>query len=155
MSRIRIAAFTLAVCLGWAPMAWGQPVINEFVANHIGIDTYEYIEIQGPPNSNLSNLTVIQIEGDSGNPGVIDSIHPVGITDANGIFLIGPLNNLTENGTVTPLLGLNFAGLPAMDLDPNNYGILANMPWANITDGVAGQEGGVGDVPYCPITTVV
>jgi len=155
MLRQRIALIAFVMGLGSASLAWGQPVINEFVANHVGIDTFEYIEIQGPPNSNLNNLTVLQIEGDSGNAGVIDSAFPVGITDANGLFLIGPLNNVIENGTITLLLVLNFGGAVGMDLDINDDGILDNMPWLNLMDGVAVHDGGVNDRTYGPNTTVL
>lgn len=155
MSRIRTATILLGICLSWTAGASAQPVINEFVVNHVGVDTFEYFEVQGPPNSNLNNLTIIQIEGDSGNPGVIDSMHSIGTTDASGIYWTGFLNNVIENGTVTLLLVLNFGGAVGMDLDTNNDGILDNMPWANIMDGVAIHDGGVGDFAYHPNTTVL
>lgn len=60
------------------------PVINEFVADHTGSDTNEFVEVFGSANSDLSNYFVLEIEGDSTGAGVLDEIIQVGTTDAGG-----------------------------------------------------------------------
>jgi hypothetical protein len=125
-------------------------VINEFVANHTGVDTNEYVEIFGPPSTNLSNLTILQIEGDfSGTAtGVIDSAITVGTTDANGYWWTGYLNNVLENGTLTLLLVEGFSGAVGNDLDTNDDGVLDATPWTRIVDAVAVTDGGASDRTY-------
>src|SRR5690606_9692036 len=52
-----------------------EPVINEFVLNHVGTDTHEYVEIKGTPGADYSAYSLIQVEGDSGAAsGVVDSV---------------------------------------------------------------------------------
>src|ERR1700752_4211976 len=41
-------------------------LINEFVVNHVGTDSHEYVEILADPNTDLSSLTLVQIDGDGG-----------------------------------------------------------------------------------------
>ena len=48
------------------------PVINEFVFDLDGSDSYEYVEIFGSPNTDYSSFTVVDIEGDSPHTGLID-----------------------------------------------------------------------------------
>ena len=49
-------------------------ILNEFVFNHVGEDTDEFIEVLGPPNTNLASLSIVLIEGDvfGGGEGRID-----------------------------------------------------------------------------------
>lgn len=126
-------------------------VINEFVFNHTGTDTNEYVEIFGDPSTDYSAFTIIQIEGDGIGAGVIDSAFNVGTTDASGFWTTGFLNNVFENGTVTLLLVENFTGSVGADLDPNNDGILDTTPWVGIVDGVAASDGGSGDRTYSSV----
>ncbi len=54
-----------------------DPVINEFVANHVGTDTNEYIEIFGDPGTDYSAFSLLQLEGDftsTGATGLIDKV---------------------------------------------------------------------------------
>ncbi|HEY1409526.1 MAG TPA: lamin tail domain-containing protein, partial [Promineifilum sp.] len=90
----------------------GPPVINEFVANHTGTDTTEYIEVFGAANTDLSALTLLHIEGDfSGTAtGLIDRVYTVGTTDANGFWTTGFLADNLENGTMSLLLVEGFTG---------------------------------------------
>lgn len=71
------------------------PVINEFVANHVGTDTNEHIEIKGSPSTDFSAYSVIQVEGDESGTAtcVIDSVHPVGTTNSTGHWSTGFLAN--------------------------------------------------------------
>jgi len=124
------------------------PKINEFVFNHVGTDTHEYVEIFGNPNTDYSTFTILQIEGDNTGPGVIDSVHIVGTTDANGFWVTDFLSNVFENGTVTLLLVEDFTGSVGDGLDTNNDGVLDVTPWLRIVDDVAVSDGGTGDWTY-------
>lgn len=129
-----------------------NPVINEFVFNHVGTDTNEYVEIFGSPNTDYSSLWLLQIEGDSNSPiGSIDSAFQLGTTNASGYFFTGFLNSIFENGTVTLALVEGFTGSVGTDLDTHNDGIFDVTPWTNIVDDVAISDGGSGDRTYSNI----
>lgn len=129
----------------------GTPVINEFVFNHTGTDTHEYVELFGDPSTSYSTLTILQIEGDGLGAGVIDSVHVVGTTDANGFWTTAFLNNKFENGTVTLLLVQGFSGAVGNDLDTNNDGVLDSIPWTSLVDDVAVSDGGASDRTYSAV----
>ncbi|MGD2051271.1 MAG: endonuclease, partial [Acidimicrobiia bacterium] len=59
------------------PVILADPVINEFVANTTGTDTNEYLEVSGDPDGNYAAFTILEIEGDSSGPGVVDGVFPV------------------------------------------------------------------------------
>lgn len=150
--------FTLALLLagvaapGLSPhpaAADSDPSINEFVFNHDGTDTSEYVEIFGAASTDLSAYTILQIEGDSGaSQGTIDTAITVGTTDANGFWDSGLLNSEFENGTVTLLLVQGFTGAEGNDLDTDNDGTFDTTPWTSIVDSVAVDDGGAGDQTY-------
>jgi hypothetical protein len=125
-----------------------DPVINEFVFNHVGTDTHEYVEIFGDPNADYSAFSILQIEGDTTGAGVVDSVHTLGTTNAGGYWFTGFLGNVFENGTVTLLLVEDFSGAVGNDLDTNNDGVFDSTPWSRIVDDVAVSDGGAGDVTY-------
>jgi len=128
-----------------------DPVINEFVANHVDTDTNEYIEIIGDPDFDYSAFALLQIEGDfttTGATGLVDRVWTVGTTDAGGFWWSGYLNNLIENGSISLLLVEGFTGAVGNDLDTDNDGILDSMPWARFVDSVAINDGGSGDLVY-------
>ncbi|MBE0411000.1 MAG: ExeM/NucH family extracellular endonuclease [Anaerolineales bacterium] len=124
--------------------------INEFVFNHVGTDTHEYIEVFGEPNTDYSSYTLLQIEGDfSGTAtGLIDSVHHVGETDENGIWWTGYLYNKLENGTVTLLLVKDFNGAVGDDIDTDDNGEIDTTYWSEIVDSVAVSDGGASDHTY-------
>ena len=133
-----------------ATPAAAQPVINEFVANHTGADTNEYIEVFGSPSTDLSNLWVVEIEGDSGQTGLVDDMtFNVGVTDANGIWWTGYTNNVLENGSVTILLVSDFTGVVGNDIDGDDNGVIDTTFWSSILDCVGVSDGGAGDLTYC------
>ncbi|MDV7391004.1 lamin tail domain-containing protein, partial [Arthrospira platensis SPKY1] len=66
-----------------------DPKINEFVFNHVSTDDKEYVEIFGATNTDYAAFAILQIEGDSPSSGIVDSIHTVGTTDANGFWFTG------------------------------------------------------------------
>lgn len=127
--------------------AAADPVINEFVFNHTGSDTNEYVEVFGTPGTDYSAFTVLEIEGDSGR-GTIDGAFPVGTTDGSGLWWSGYLNNEIENGTVTLLLVEGFTGAPGDDVDADDDGVIDFAPWTRIADAVAVTDGGSGDLAY-------
>ncbi|PSN13923.1 endonuclease [filamentous cyanobacterium CCT1] len=131
-----------------------EPLINEFVFNHIGTDTNEYAEIVGSANTDYSAYTLLQIEGDNGSVlGRVTSAQTIGSTDASGFWTTGFLNNVYQNGTQTLLLVEGFTGSVNDDLDTNDDGVLDVTPWASLADSVAVSDGGSGDLTYS--TTVL
>lgn len=128
------------------------PVINEFVANHTGTDTNEFVEVYGIPGANLGNLTLLEIEGDGSGAGVIDGVWTLGTTDANGFWTTGFLNNMIENGTMTLLLVSDFSGSQGDDIDADNDGTPDSTPWSAVMDGIAVSDGGGSDYTYTAVT---
>ena len=127
------------------------PLINEFVFNHAGTDTYEFIEVYGVPDTDYSAYTLLEIEGDSSGAGIVDGVFPVGSTDSDGFWDTGFLNNEIENGTVTLLLVEGFTGSAGDDLDADNDGVLDVTPWTRIVDDVAVFDGGSSDRTYATV----
>lgn len=128
-----------------------DPVLNEFVFNHVGLDTNEFVEVFGDPSTDYSTLTVLAIEGDGSVAGTIDSVFPVGTTDADGYWTTGFLGNAFENGTATLLLVEGFSGSVGTDLDTDNDGSLDAAPWTGIVDAVGVSDGGGSDRVYSSV----
>jgi uncharacterized protein len=125
----------------------GDPVINEFVADHASFDECEYVEIAGAPATDYSQYTLLTVEGDSGSPGQVQAVIPVGTTSAGGFWATGFLMDQLQNGSSTLLLVADFAGgMP--DIDGNNDGTIDNEPWSAIVDAVAINDGGTTDRTY-------
>ena len=132
-------------------MSASDPLLNEFVHNHTGSDTNEYVEVFGDPGTDYSNFTVLEVEGDNISAGLIDGVFPVGTTDANGFWTTGFLNNQIENGAVTLLLVEDFSGIVGEDLDLDDDGALDVTPWTRIVDDVAVTDGGSADRAYSAV----
>ncbi len=130
-----------------------DPVLNEFVFNHAGTDTAEFVEVLGSPNTDYSTLTLLEIEGDSGGTatGTVDEVITLTTTDANGYWTTSFLNNAFENGTVSLLLVEGFTSSAGSDLDTNDDGILDAAPWTRVVDDVAVSDGGSGDLTYAAV----
>lgn len=127
------------------------PVINEFSANTAGTDV-EYVEFFGSPNTDYSAYTLLEIEGDANvsnsSEGFVDGIIPLGTTDANGFLLVNlPANDL-ENGTISLLLVKDSTATANADIDTDDDGVIDVTYWSEIRDGVAINDGGVGDLTY-------
>jgi endonuclease/exonuclease/phosphatase family metal-dependent hydrolase len=132
--------------------------LNEVFADQIeAIDTHEFIELVGPPELALTGLSVIVIEGDSPNPGVVDRIWTPGFSEsigAGGYYLLGnaALNpdfqigtqNVLETGTQTILLVQNTSLFVGVDIDPDNDGVPDFVDSGTIIDSVALADGGLG-----------
>jgi hypothetical protein len=126
-----------------------RPIINEFVLDHRGDDTREFVEILATPNTDYSNLAVIALEGDkeqrvSGgktyNAGCIEAILRVGHTNAAGYWAPFQERLFPNGGTQTLLLVRDLAASAkvADDLDVDDDGVIdANPPFAEILDAVA------------------
>jgi predicted extracellular nuclease len=130
-----------------------DPLLNEFVANHVGTDSSEYVEIRGDALADYSGWTLVQIEGDAGGTGRIISATAIGTTDADGYWSSGFQSNLLQNGSGTLLLVETYSGSTGQDLDTNDDGVLDATPWTRAGDGVAIDDGGSGDRFYS--TTVL
>ena len=140
----------LAANAMWVPPA--DPVINEFLADHTGADTNEFVEVFGVADTDYSHLTLIAVEGDGASAGVIDAIYTLGTTDASGFWDNYPLAaGALENGTNTFILGEGFFGAVGQDLDTNNDGVLNTNPFARTVDAVAVSDGTAGDQVYSTV----
>lgn len=128
------------------------PVINEFVFNHTGSDTDEFVEILAGAETDLSEYWILEIEGDSNAAGTIDEVIQLGTTDVNGYFTTPFGSNTYENGTVALLLVKNFTGSIGQDLDTNDDGTFDITPWEEITDSVGVNDGGATDFNYAAVT---
>ncbi|MEZ5104543.1 MAG: T9SS type A sorting domain-containing protein [Draconibacterium sp.] len=129
-----------------------EVVINEFVANHTGTDTNEFIEVKSSADTDLSEYWLLEIEGDGTSAGTVDEVIQLGTTDANGYWTTGFLNNALENGTLSLLLVKNFTGALSDDLDTDNDGTFDFTPWDEIMDDVAVSDGGASDLTYSSVT---
>ncbi|NJL87647.1 MAG: endonuclease [Leptolyngbyaceae cyanobacterium SM1_1_3] len=131
-----------------------DPVINEFVFNHVGSDNREFAEVFGDANTDYSGFSLLQIEGDGSAAGIIDSVSAVGSTDGSGFWTTGFLSNVFENGTVTLLLVENFLGAVGDDLDTDDDGVIDVAAWDRIVDSVAVSDGGSSDRAYADVVLV-
>ncbi len=132
-------------------MASTTPEINEFVFNHVGTDTDEYVEVKGLPNTSLAGDTLVVLDGDAGQQGVVDNVIPVGTTDAAGYWVTPFLTNQLQNGSQTLLLVSGNTATVGQKLDPAHTGTLASVPWTGVLDGVAVSDGDAGDLFYAPV----
>ncbi|WP_103069112.1 T9SS type A sorting domain-containing protein [Aquimarina sediminis] len=128
------------------------PLINEFVMNHTGSDTDEFVEILAGTETDLSEYWLLEIEGDSNAAGVIDEVIQLGTTDSNGYFSTSFGSNVFENGTVALLLVKNFTGTLGQDLDSNDDGTLDLTPWEERIDDIGVNDGGASDHNYATVT---
>ena len=136
-----------------APVAAASTVvINEFSASTVGTDV-EYVEVLGAPLTSLSDFKVLEIEGELTSTttapiGTVDEVIALGTTDAAGRFVVNLAANALENGTLSLLLVQGFTGALNADLDTNNDGTFDVTPWTSLVDGVAVNDGTVGDRTY-------
>ncbi|MDA8020368.1 MAG: endonuclease [Thermoanaerobaculia bacterium] len=131
-----LSVLVLATALVVPPVD-GQ-VINEFIVNHLGSDQYEFLEISGAPSTDYSDLVILELDGDSaGNPGLVESAHPVGSTDAEGIWWSGFLGDIfPTNDSLSFVLVSQWSGFVGQDLDSNDDGVFDVTPWTNLFDAV-------------------
>ncbi len=128
------------------------PVINEFVFNHTGSDTDEFVEIKAAPEADLSEYWILEIDGDSNALGTIDEVIQLGTADVNGYFTTPFGSNVYENGTVALLLVKNFTGTLGQDLDADDNGTFDTIPWSALIDDIGVNDGGATDLNYATVT---
>jgi hypothetical protein len=125
------------------------PIINEFVADHTGVDTNEFVEIFGAPNTNYSTYTIVEIEGDGTSAGLVDDfILPVGSTNASGYWVSPFQNNIIENDNITLLLVTGWSGAVGNDIDTNDDGTIDATFWTSIVDSVGVLDAAVAGQAY-------
>jgi len=127
-----------------------DPLINEFVANHVGADTHEYVEVRGTPDTNYGSYAVVEIDGDGSVAGRVNSVRAVGTTDDEGLWRTAFLNSL-QNGTSSLLLVEDATATVNSDLDTDNDGTLDVTPWERVVDDVAVTDGGTSDRTYATV----
>ncbi len=126
--------------------------INEYVANHSGMDRKEFVEILGDASTDYSTHWVLQIEGDSeANPGTVYAAIQCGTTQTNGIWFSGFFEDVFGNDSATLLLVEGFSGMLLQDLDTNDDGVLDLTPWTAIADSVAVDDSDSGDRVYSSV----
>ena len=150
-------------------------LLNEIYVNNPGRDAnYEYIEILASPSTPLTDIWLLEVEGDGKNAGKIDNAQNLSglVSGSNGLLLLGqdygtagtPWGNqvnpattvadlsggFMENGTVTFLLVSGFIGNNNDDLDTNNDGQFDVLPWESVLDSVGWSDGGTSDQTYSP-----
>ncbi|WP_067146296.1 T9SS type A sorting domain-containing protein [Pseudotamlana agarivorans] len=124
------------------------PVINEFVANHAGNNTNEFIEIFGAPFTDYSAYSVVVVQADEGSTGNITSSHNLGTTDENGFWSTGFLTDVIGNGSISLLLVENYTGSVGNDIDTADDGAIDTVYWSTIVDGIGVIDGGLNDFAY-------
>ncbi len=127
-----------------------EPIINEFVVDHAGADTHEFVEVYGQPNTNYAAYKILQIEGDLGsNPGNVNKAIVVGTTNGSGLWVSPFYSDQLENGTDTLLLVKDYTGTASSDIDADDDGVI-DLPllWSKVADAVAVSDGGAGDIVY-------
>lgn len=168
-----------ALCtFGFAPFVLvsivGAHAATEVYINEIQVSTtstdWEFIELQGEPGTDLSDLSILAVESDEGDyAGTIDrAISLSGQTIPDDGFWVGIssagssqygvdgdmeiANNSFENSTTTYLLVSDFTGQADDDLDGDNDGIfdLAQdaLPWSSVLDAVNLRDSGSNDHDY-------
>ncbi|MAT42322.1 MAG: hypothetical protein CL609_08280 [Anaerolineaceae bacterium] len=132
-----------------------DPVISEIQISTTSTD-WEFIELLGDADTDLSAFTIIGVEGDldaSETPGVINIV--IGLSGqmipADGYWVAtspaaetaysvsGDMaidNNSFENGTASYFLVSGFTGELSDDLDTDDDGILDITPWDSIIDSI-------------------
>jgi hypothetical protein len=132
------------------PAAAGAlPIINEFVADHTGVDTNEFVEIYGAPNTNYAEYTIVEIEGDGASAGLVDDfIMRVGTTNASGYWVSPFQNNVIENDNITLLLVTGWTGAVGNDIDTNDDGTIDATFWTSIVDSVGVLDATVAGQAY-------
>lgn len=159
--------------IGFAQSVQGAITLNEIFINPPGTDNgQEFIEIRSTTGGveSMTGLSLIILEGDGTNPGLVDVVLNLTAfsTGTNGLFLwrdavstispaaeVGTVINIAdftpdlENGSFTFLIVSDFTGALAQDLDTDNNGILDVTPWTSVIDAVGFIENdGAANVAY-------
>lgn len=123
------------------------PIISEFVIDHNGTDTHEFIEVFGQDRTSYSNFDLLVIDGET-NPGQVLASFNVGQTGSAGFWDTGFLNDSLPNGSLTIACVSNFSGSVGTDLDTDDDGSFDITPWSSLTDDIAVSDGDPDDKLY-------
>jgi Secretion system C-terminal sorting domain len=144
-------------------------IIRSVLFNPPGTDDgKEYVEVFHTASTALTNVWLLEIDGDGVNGNINSAINLSSYsTGSNGLLLIrdntSVINpapsaatnvvvfNFTpdlQNGTSTFALVTNFTGAIGDDLDVNNDGTLNNTPWTTALSAVSVSDGGATDDQY-------
>ncbi len=141
-----------------------RPAINEFVVDHDGDDTHDFIEVYASPAASLDQYWVVVLDGDRDeNPGRVDyAIQVSGMVAGDPGYYYTPFNELNgkmgEVGTCTMLLVTSFTGMEGDDLDDGNGddlladdGTLDTTPWNQRLDDVTYNDANRLDTNYSSV----
>jgi hypothetical protein len=170
--RQLLTAVLGGVCFA-AVSAQADVRFNEFAADLPGTDNgSEFIELRSDtPSFSMSGLTLVVIEGDGANAGLIDVALDLNSfsTGANGLFLwrdaatvlqpppeaatvlnVADFNPDIENGSNTFLIVAGFSGVVgSTDVDTDNDGTLDATAWTSVMDAIGITENdGAANVVY-------
>ena len=127
------------------------PLINEFVADHVGApDDHEYIEIVGDARNSYYLSCLAVIIGDQGSTGVVDFATQIGFTSGSGYWSTGFLNSELEDGSFTIIVAewSSCSSAVGSDLDSNDDGVFDSPPWSTLYDSLSVDDGDAGDIAY-------
>ncbi|MCP5556345.1 MAG: PEP-CTERM sorting domain-containing protein [Verrucomicrobiaceae bacterium] len=165
---LRRTFFSALLLLATEASMQAATLLNEIMLNPPGTDNYEFVEILTDANTTITDLWLLQIEGDSTGAGTVDSaINLSGtMTGSNGLILLTSAGypytpasgtivvqdsifaGSTENGTITFLLVSGFTGTVATDYDSDNDGVFDSTPYSLLLDSVGWTDGGSTDKNY-------
>ncbi len=168
LSRTVLLGAALVLILGVTTLSAGASssiVINEMQVSTTSND-WEFVELAGPAGADLTGLTLIGVESDTGSlAGLIDVVisldgqtipsdgYWVGI-NSYGVTAYGIsgdksiANDSFENSTATYFLVSGFSAAKNTDLDTNNDGVLDLTPWTSVLDSLNIRDSGTTDFNY-------
>jgi Secretion system C-terminal sorting domain len=144
-------------------------VIRSIFFNPPGTDDgQEYVEISHTASTALTNVWLLEIDGDGVNGNINSAINLSSYsTGTNGLLLIrdnalvlspapSAETNVVvfnfspdlQNGSGTFALVTNFTGVVGDDLDADNDGVLNSTPWTTALSAVSVSDGGATDDQY-------
>ncbi|EMI42520.1 lamin tail domain-containing protein [Rhodopirellula sp. SWK7] len=138
--------------------------LNEFVINHRGTDTDDFVEVRTTPGSVLSSLTLLSVGSSGSFSGNVDAAEALGTADGNGFHVITPTDPLGFFNETTLVLVEGFTGAVNDDLDVDDDGVfdweqgtvpaggLTAAPWTNVRDAVAVHDGGNNSFGFVELT---
>ncbi len=141
----------MAVGSFWTAPAHGQfPRIQEIHIDQPSIDLNEHFKIAGVPGTSLDGLTYVVL-GDHPGSGVIEEATDLSghTIPASGLFVVAESTfslgtadlttvlDFENSDNVTHLLVSGFTGSSDQDLDPDDDGVLDEIPWTSVVDKIA------------------
>ena len=108
--------------------------LNEYVIDHRGADTDNFVEVRSTPSAVLSTLTVLVVDGDGGTVGRIEQALSLGTANAAGFATVSGVDIFND---VSLLLVEGFTGAVNDDLDTNDDGTFDSTPWTTLRDAVS------------------